>query len=152
MANSTTKMGNLRIGQRLIALMCGLLFGIGLMISQMVNPAKITNFLDVTGHWDPSLIFVMAGALLVYGFGYWLFVHRRLKAVFGESIPSVSSNPIDKKLIYGALLFGIGWGISGLCPGPAITNTASLDPKIIAFIFVMVVGMKFGRLLSQRAL
>ncbi len=136
--------------QRGNALVCGILFGTGLVISQMVNPQKVLNFLDITGHWDPSLMFVMIGALVVYGIGYWVLIDRRLTTPLGESIPARNTNPVDKNLIIGAVLFGVGWGLSGFCPGPAMTNASSLDPKIAVFLIVMMIGMKVGSVIKSR--
>jgi uncharacterized membrane protein YedE/YeeE len=128
----------------LIALISGVLFGIGLTISQMVNPQKVLNFLDVFGNWDPSLAFVMGGALGVFGIGYLLLIKPREKAVLGDAMPKVSGAGIDKPLLAGASLFGIGWGISGVCPGPAVANFSSLNPSMLVFILFMIVGLKIG--------
>ena len=137
-----------KFAKKFIALFSGLLFGTGLVISQMVNPQKVLNFLDISGNWDPSLMFVMIGALAVYGLGYWLIVHRRTKALLGDKLPDKTQLQVDKPLVIGAVLFGLGWGLSGFCPGPAIANTTSLDLKIIAFIAVMAIGMKIGGLIK----
>lgn len=145
-----TLLSNLLFGKKIIALLSGLLFGIGLIISQMVDPQKIINFLDISGNWDPSLMFVMMGALTVYGLGYWVFVHRRVKALLGDAMPSRTDSQIDKHLVIGAVIFGLGWGLAGFCPGPVITNASSLDPKILVFIAVMMIGMKIGGVIKTR--
>jgi uncharacterized membrane protein YedE/YeeE len=128
----------------LIGFISGLLFGLGLTISQMANPQKVINFLDVFGNWDPSLAFVMGGALGVFGVGYMLVIRPREKAVLGDAMPKVSNAPIDKSLLAGASLFGVGWGISGVCPGPAVANFSSLNPSMLVFILFMIVGLKLG--------
>ena len=145
-----SQLGNLLFGKKIIALLSGLLFGIGLIISQMVNPQKIINFLDITGNWDPSLMFVMIGALAVYGLGYWVFVHRRVKALLGDAMPGRVQSKIDKQLVIGAIIFGLGWGLAGFCPGPVITHASPLDPKILVFILVMMIGMKIGGVIKTR--
>ena len=150
MSQLITLMGKSVYSKRVMALLCGILFGIGLVISQMVNPNKVLNFLDITGNWDPSLIFVMIGALAVYGLGYWLIVDRRVSAIFGDKLPKRSQSDIDKPLLIGAVTFGIGWGMSGFCPGPAITNASSFDLKIIVFIVMMAVGMKVGDMIKAK--
>lgn len=124
-----------------IALLCGILFGIGLIISQMVDPNKILNFLNITGDWDPSLLFVMASALLLFIPVYQILMKQLKQPLFNNEFSLPVHKLIDRRLVIGAGLFGIGWGISGICPGPAIVNIAGGDPKIIAFIFAMMLGM-----------
>jgi uncharacterized membrane protein YedE/YeeE len=119
---------------------CGLVFGLGLLISGMTNPNKILNFLDIFGTWDPSLAVVMGVALAVATPGL-LLVRRRGKPLFAASIHWPTKREIDQPLLSGAALFGLGWGLSGLCPGPAITNLASRSPRVIAFVLMMAVGM-----------
>lgn len=133
----------------LIGLVSGLLFGFGLTISQMVNPQKVLNFLDVFGNWDPSLAFVMGGALGVFGLGYIFVIKPREQAVLGDAMPKMSSASIDKPLLAGASLFGIGWGISGVCPGPAVANFSSLNPSMLVFILFMIIGLKLGSRIRQ---
>ena len=128
----------------IIGLLTGLLFGLGLTVSQMVDPQKVKNFLDVFGNWDPSLAFVMGGALLVFGSGYFLVIRRKEKAILGDVMPKKSQAPVDKKLLIGAGLFGIGWGLSGICPGPAIANVSGFDSSMLMFIVVMIIGLQMG--------
>lgn len=120
-------------------LISGVLFGVGLAVSGMINPAKVLNFLDLFGTWDPSLAFVMAGAIGVTLPGYWL-VGKRLTPVADTQFHLPQKSEIDRPLMAGAALFGIGWGIAGLCPGPAL-SALPIDP-VNAGIFVgaMVVG------------
>lgn len=124
----------------LMAFAAGLLFGAGLVLSQMVNPAKVLGFLDLAGDWDPSLAFVMLGAVPVAAMGYG--VARRLaKPLCATAFAEPARRPIDRRLAGGAVLFGIGWGLVGLCPGPAIANLATLSPGVIVFVVAMAVGM-----------
>ena len=106
----------------LTSLLAGLLFGLGMAISGMVDPARVTGFLDLAGVWDPSLAFVMGGALLVFMPGYFLLVKPRRRSLLGEPIVAVPAPRLDRRLIGGAALFGIGWGLCGVCPGPAIAG------------------------------
>lgn len=124
-----------------IALFSGILFGFGLIVSQMVDPNKILNFLNVTGYWDPSLLFVMGTALLIFIPIYWIAIKKLKQPFFNRTFSLPTANSVDRQLIIGAGLFGIGWGISGICPGPAIVNITAGEPKIIVFIFAMVFGM-----------
>lgn len=125
----------------LIALVCGLLFGIGLTVSQMVDPNKVLNFLDLAGTWDGSLIFVMGGGLLVFGAGFLLLVKKRSQTLLGGEISLPLKSAIDKPLISGAVMFGLGWGLTGICPGPALANLSAGNGKILAFIAAMTAGM-----------
>lgn len=123
------------------AVAAGLLFGAGLTVSQMVNPAKVIGFLDVAGNWDPSLAFVLAGAVGTVALGF-LFVRRRLSApLFAAAFDPPSARGIDRNLVFGAVLFGIGWGLVGLCPGPALAALAIAPTKVALFVAAMLVGM-----------
>ena len=131
----------------LIAPFCsGLLFGIGLLVSGMTNPAKVQNFLDITGTWDPSLAFVMIGALSVAIPGFWL-VRRRTQPVVDQKFHLSPIGRIDRNLIAGATMFGTGWGLAGLCPGPAITSTFTGSPEIHVFLPAMLMGVSTAVLL-----
>ena len=118
----------------------GVLFGIGLIISGMSNPKKILNFLDLAGNWDPSLIFVMGGAILVGLAGFYL-VSKRSEAFFGGALHIPTRRDISKPLIIGSLIFGAGWGIAGFCPGPAIVAFGAGHLKAFVFILAMLAGM-----------
>jgi uncharacterized protein len=123
----------------LAGLICGFVFGWGLLISGMMQPAKVLAFLDVFGAWDPSLLVVMATALAVGSAGY-AFARPRTPMFAARNLwPDKTT--IDAPLITGATLFGVGWGLSGLCPGPAIENLATLSPRLIAFVVAMALGM-----------
>ena len=131
-----------------VNLLAGLLFGLGLLISGMANPAKVQNFLDLTGTFDPSLIFVMFGAVVVTFIGYRL-VFRRPKPVLSERFLSATAKSVDGRLMTGATLFGIGWGLSGFCPGPAITSLPLLAKGTFIFAPTMFAGIGLVRLLMQ---
>lgn len=119
---------------------CGLIFGWGLLISGMMQPAKVLAFLDLFGAWDPSLMVVMAAALAVGSAGFaWLKQHRR--PLFAPHSQWPEKTAVDAPLVVGAALFGVGWGLSGLCPGPAIENLATLSPRVIVFVAAMALGM-----------
>ena len=125
----------------LTSLFAGVLFGLGMAISGMVDPARVTGFLDLAGVWDPSLAFVMGGALLVFMPGYFLLVKPRRQSVLGEPIVAVPTPRLDRRLIGGAALFGIGWGLVGICPGPALSLISSGQPMIMLFIGAMAAGI-----------
>ncbi|CAB1275911.1 DUF6691 family protein [Candidatus Nitrosacidococcus tergens] len=118
----------------------GLIFGLGLLISGMVFPEKVLGFLDIKGQWDPSLALVMLGAVLV-GFISFKYTRQRVKSFLGFDMKIPTTNLINARLILGSLIFGIGWGIAGLCPGPALVNLGFGEMKAIAFVIAMVVGM-----------
>lgn len=118
----------------------GLIFGFGLMISGMSNPQKILNFLDITGNWDPSLLFVMGGAVLVGLAGFYL-ASMRSETYFGGALHIPTRRDISKPLIIGSLIFGAGWGIAGFCPGPAIVALGSGHLKALVFVIAMLAGM-----------
>lgn len=130
----------------LSALFCGLLFGIGLSVSQMINPQKVLGFLDVTGQWDPSLALVMAGALTVAAILQHIIL-RRPAPLFAEQFPTFKNTAIDMPLVAGAAIFGIGWGLAGFCPGPAISALSSGIPESYVFTFAMFAGMWLYQLL-----
>lgn len=125
----------------LTSLFAGVLFGLGMAISGMMDPARVTGFLDLAGAWDPSLAFVMGGALLVFMPGYFLLVKPRRQSVLGEPIAAVPAPRLEHRLIGGAALFGIGWGLVGICPGPALSLISSGQPMIMLFIAAMVAGI-----------
>ena len=118
----------------------GVLFGFGLIISGMSNPQKILNFLDITGNWDPSLIFVMGGAILV-GLGGFYLVSKRTEAFFGGALHIPTRRDISRPLVIGGLIFGAGWGIAGFCPGPAIVALGAGHLEALVFILAMLAGM-----------
>ena len=123
-------------GKLLLLLVAGGIFGSGLAISGMTDPARVIGFLDVFGAWDPALVFVMLGAVSVYGLGMLLL--RRIKA---QKLPSAISSPIDRRLVIGAAIFGVGWGLGGFCPGPALANLGALRPEALLFVPAMAIGM-----------
>ncbi|MPS31062.1 MULTISPECIES: YeeE/YedE family protein [unclassified Salinivibrio] len=134
---------------RLVALLSGFIFGVGMMVSGMTNPSKVIGFLDVFGQWDPSLAFVMGGALLVFVPGYFLAVRRQKKPLMADQFFLPKTRKIDKKLVGGALLFGAGWGLAGLCPGPAITAIGSGSLPIALFMVSMLVSIRFVAYLQR---
>jgi uncharacterized membrane protein YedE/YeeE len=123
----------------LAGLICGFVFGWGLLVSGMMQPAKVLAFLDVFGDWDPSLLVVMAAALAVGSAGY-AFARPRTPMFAARNLWP-DKTMIDAPLVTGAALFGVGWGLSGLCPGPAIENLATLSPRLIVFVIAMALGM-----------
>lgn len=133
----------------LISLIAGLVFGAGLAISDMVNPARVLNFFDIAGTWDPTLIFVMAGALVTTSIGYRL-TFARGKPLVGTTFNLPTAKKIDMPLIGGAAVFGIGWGIAGFCPGPAIAALVSFQPKVLVFIVSLAVGMLAAKFWQNR--
>lgn len=125
---------------RLSEFLVGLLFGLGLLLSGMTDPGKVIGFLDLFGQWDPSLGFVMGGAILV-GFFAFAFAKKRTRSFLGGALTLPTSNIIDKRLVIGSLLFGAGWGLAGFCPGPALVSMAAGQEKALIFVAAMVVGM-----------
>lgn len=121
-------------------LVCGLIFGAGLLISGMMQPTKVLGFLDIFGAWDPSLLVVMATALAVSVPGFML-ADRSARPWFAGQFFRPGSSGIDRPLLAGAAVFGIGWGLVGLCPGPALANLATLSPGIVMFVVAMAVGI-----------
>jgi uncharacterized protein len=136
--------------RRLTAVLIGLLFGVGILISGMGNPAKILNFFDVAGAWDPSLAFVMAGAVGVTSIGYRL-AFQRGAPLFADAFNLPSSQLIDARLIGGSALFGLGWGLSGFCPGGAVPMLASGNAGPTVFVTGLLVGLIVARHFVVRA-
>ena len=124
---------------KLISLFCGIIFGIGLVISEMINPTKVLGFLNFFGDWDPSLAFVMIGALIIVSPLFYLFKNKE-KPIFSKNFSMSNKKEIDTKLIGGSILFGAGWGLVGLCPGPAITSMAFFNVNSIIFVITMFIG------------
>lgn len=135
--------------RRMSEFVVGLLFGIGLLISGMTNPAKVIGFLDITGLWDPSLMFVMGGAAAIGFFGFQ-FAKSRRESFFGRVINLNDFKSIDVRLIVGAAIFGMGWGLSGFCPGPAIVSIGTGEWKAILFVVAMMIGMVLQALYERR--
>ena len=134
--------------KHLFALVTGLVFGTGIAISGMIDPAKVLNFFDIAGTWDPSLAFVMGGALLVTFVGYRL-VWRRAAPLFGGRFQIPTSTAIDGRLIGGSALFGIGWGIAGFCPGAAIPALGTGRWEVALFLVAVAVGFALRRMLDS---
>lgn len=133
--------------QLLTAWAIGLIFGLGILISGMANPAKVLNFFDVAGTWDPSLAFVMGGALVTTFIGYRL-VFRRALPVLDRKFHLPAARAIDARLVGGSALFGIGWGISGFCPGGALPALGTGAPEVFAFVAALIAGMILARFLQ----
>ncbi|NIO40289.1 MAG: YeeE/YedE family protein [Burkholderiales bacterium] len=123
----------------LAALISGVIFGLGLCVSEMINPTRVIGFLDLLGSWDATLLFVMLAAVAVTGIGFPL-VLKRANPLLAEKFFVPERSDIDFRLIAGSVIFGIGWGLAGLCPGPAIAALASLSPSILMFVVAMAVG------------
>ena len=125
------------------ALLSGIVFGLGLAISEMINPARVIGFLDIAGQWDLTLALVMGSALVFTVVGFPL-ITKKAHPILAEKFTLPTKKTLDTPLISGAVLFGIGWGLAGLCPGPAIAGLASLNPDIFLFVTAMVVGQFIG--------
>lgn len=140
------------IARRLIPpLVSGTLFGAGLTLSGMTDPAKVRGFLDIFGNWDPTLAFVMGGAVLVMAVA-WRIRARMAKPLFGEKFSLPDRSDFDRHLLVGSALFGIGWGIAGLCPGPAIASLALSPSAALPFVAAMLAGMAVHSFLPERLL
>lgn len=133
---------------RITEFFAGLLFGLGLLLSGMTDPAKVLGFLDLFGTWDPSLAFVMGGAIAV-GFFAYAVARKRTTNFLGGALQLPKSNQIDKRLVFGGLTFGIGWGLAGFCPGPGIVSMASGELKAAVFVVAMVVGMMIFEIVER---
>ena len=124
----------------LSALLSGLVFGLGLIVSGMANPAKVLGFLDLAGPWDPSLALVMAGAIAV-GFFAFLIAKKRTRSFIGAEMKLPTASAIDSRLLAGSSLFGAGWGVAGFCPGPGLVALGMGEPKALVFVGAMLAGM-----------
>ena len=134
----------------IISFLLGSMFSIGLAISGMMNPEKVIGFLDFFGAWDPALIFVMGGGVTL-NFVLFKFILKRKNPILTPVFSLPSNNKIDKRLIIGAALFGIGWGIGGVCPGPGISNLFLFNPKVIVFLIFLILGMVLFNLFNKKA-
>ncbi|MEW9804521.1 DUF6691 family protein [Mesorhizobium marinum] len=132
----------------LSALVIGLIFGAGIAISGMINPAKVLNFFDVAGTWDPSLAFVMGGALVITSIGYFL-VFKRPAPAFEQKFHLPAKKELDLPLLAGSAVFGVGWGIAGFCPGGAIPALGLMKSEAFIFVAAMIAGIVLARLLRQ---
>ncbi|SMP63845.1 YeeE/YedE family protein [Noviherbaspirillum suwonense] len=137
--------------QIFMALVAGLIFGLGLILSGMTNPAKVIGFLDLAGNWDPSLALVMAGAIAVSAVPFRL-AKGRATALLGGPIRLPTATDIDRRLVLGSLAFGAGWGLAGYCPGPALASLLSGGAKPLLFVLAMLAGMALFELLQWQAL
>lgn len=139
--------------QGILVFLVGLVFGIGLILSGMADPARVLGFLDLSGLWDPSLALVMGGAIMV-GFFAFQIARKRTRTLIGGALLLPSATAIDRRLVLGSLIFGAGWGLVGFCPGPAIVALGSGHPKAVVFVGAMLAGMLIyeltGRYTSQR--
>ena len=131
------------------SLLAGLVFGLGLIVSGMANPAKVLGFLDLTGAWDPSLALVMAGAIGISFFAF-LFAKKRSRSLMGADMKLPTGRTIDRRLVVGSTLFGIGWGVAGFCPGPSLVALGLGEVKALIFVAAMLAGMVLFELLEKR--
>ncbi|BEU96684.1 YeeE/YedE family protein [Acidovorax sp. DW039] len=134
--------------QRIFEFVAGLLFGMGLLLSGMTDPSKVLGFLDVAGVWDPSLAFVMGGAVLV-GLLAFAVAKRRSRSLLGAAMQLPTSRALDRRLVLGSLVFGVGWGMAGFCPGPALVSAATGQPKAVLFVLAMLAGMAVFEVLER---
>lgn len=130
------------------SLLAGLVFGIGLIVSGMADPAKVLGFLDLAGAWDPSLALVMAGAIGVGSIGFF-FAGRRSHAVLGPTMKLPTSQSIDRRLLLGSLMFGVGWGLAGFCPGPALVALGMGQAQAVVFVAAMLGGMSLFEVIER---
>ncbi len=141
--------------QIMTAFVTGLIFGLGLILSGMTNPAKIIGFLDILGNWDPSLVLVMLGAIVVTASSFHLTKNRQ-QSLFGQQIKLPKSSNVDHKLIIGSLMFGVGWGLAGYCPGPSLASVLHGGYQPLVFVISMLIGMGifevFNRLSNKKGL
>jgi len=120
----------------------GLLFGTGLILSGMTDPGKVQGFLDLAGRWDPSLALVMGGAIAI-GLAGFRVAHLRVRTLLGGAMHLPTARDLDRRLVIGSLAFGVGWGLGGFCPGPALVSLGTGEPKAIVFTIAMLAGMGF---------
>ena len=140
-----------RFSELASSLLLGFLFGLGLIVAGMTDPAKVIGFLDLAGAWDPSLGFVMGGAILV-GLAGFALAKNRSTSFLGNPMRLPTSRDTDIRLVMGSLLFGAGWGLAGFCPGPAIVSLGTGNPKAAVFVLAMLAGMAFFEMAEQRQL
>lgn len=133
-----------------VSLLAGLVFGLGLIVSGMADPAKVLGFLDLAGRWDPSLAFVMAGAIGIASIAL-LAARRRSVSLLGAAMRLPSAREIDRRLVLGSLVFGVGWGIAGFCPGPGLVALGMGESKAFVFVLAMLAGMGLFELIEHRA-
>lgn len=134
---------------RFVEFIVGMLFGLGLLLSGMTDPGKIIGFLDIFGNWDPSLAFVMAGAIAV-GFFAFGIAKKRTTTILGGALRLPTASHIDKRLVIGSTVFGVGWGLAGFCPGPALVSMASGQIQAVWFVAAMIAGMLVFELLERK--
>ncbi len=134
---------------RISEFVIGLVFGLGLIVSGMTDPGKVLGFLDLAGLWDPSLALVMGGAVLVGLFAFTV-ARKRTTSVLGGAMQLPTARQIDRRLALGSIAFGVGWGIAGFCPGPAIVSLGTGEPKAVVFVLAMLVGMGAFEWLEMR--
>lgn len=132
----------------LTSLLLGLVFGVGLIVSGMTNPAKVIGFLDLAGAWDPSLALVM-GAAVAVGLAGFAFAGRRASSLLGAPMPVPAARHIDRRLVLGSVAFGIGWGMAGFCPGPALVALGTGNVKAVVFVLAMLGGMGIYEFLQR---
>lgn len=135
--------------QRVIEFVLGLLFGLGLLISGMTDPGKVQGFLDVAGEWDPSLAFVMGGGVMVGLLGFGV-AKKKAMSLSGASFQWPELTQIDRTLVLGSLMFGMGWGLAGFCPGPALVAMAAGNDKAVVFVLAMLAGMALFERFKKR--
>ncbi|MFW2971912.1 DUF6691 family protein [Serratia marcescens] len=133
----------------LLALLSGVIFGLGLIVAGMANPAKVLAFLDVTGQWDPSLALVMVGAIAVAAPAF-LWARRRERSLLGEPLQIPAAGRADRRLLAGSALFGVGWGIAGICPGPAWVLAGAEIKRVWPFLLAMLAGMALYEIIMRR--
>ena len=132
-----------------VSLIVGCIFGLGLAFGGMLDPSKVVGFLDIFGAWDPSLAFVMMGGIMVNAAGYLLLI-RGKKPIFTEKFHLPDNIFIDRRLIVGSTIFGVGWGLAGLCPGPVVASLLLNPNSIVPFLLIMLVGLKIGSLVKAK--
>jgi len=134
--------------KNIYALLAGLIFGLGLIVSGMANPEKVIGFLNIFGRWDPSLAFVMGGAIFIGVFSF-KYIVKREKTLLGGSLHLSNEKSINKRLIFGSLIFGLGWGLAGFCPGPALVSLGMGSLKGALFVIAMLAGMLVFKLVQK---
>ena len=133
---------------KILSLACGVIFGVGLVISGMTNPEKVIGFLSITHDWDASLIFVMGGAILVTTPIFFLLKYQ-VKSLLSARITLTEIKNVDRRLVLGSAFFGVGWGLVGLCPGPAISSIAFFEPITFIFLVSMISGILFNKYIAN---